>query len=80
MESLGVIQHSSSLPGKRFDVVADLRLTQNQLLRNHGRDVLLNKSVLNMEIIFPELLICMHCSKIMQEEMVSTYNKCTAYE
>ena len=54
MESLGVIQHSSSLPGTRFDVVADLRLTQKQLLRNHGRDVRFNKSVLNMENNFPE--------------------------
>jgi hypothetical protein len=54
MESLGVIQHSSSLPGARFDMVADLRLTQKQLLSSHGRDVRFNKSVINMEDTFPE--------------------------
>jgi hypothetical protein len=54
MESLGVIQHTSSLPGARFDVVADLRLMQKQLLRNRGRDVRFNSSVMNMEDIFPE--------------------------
>ncbi|KDR16647.1 hypothetical protein L798_09507 [Zootermopsis nevadensis] len=53
MESLGVIQHSSSLPGARFDVVADLRLTQKQLLPNRGRDVRFNKSVINIEGILP---------------------------
>jgi hypothetical protein len=54
MESLGVIQHTSSLPGARFDVVADLRLTQKQLLHNRGRDVRFNKSVINMEDISSE--------------------------
>lgn len=54
MESLGVIQYSSSLPGARFDVVADLRLVQKQLLHNRGRDVRFNKTVMNMEDIFPE--------------------------
>lgn len=54
MESLGVIHYSSSLPGARFDVVADLRLTQKQLLHNRGRDVRFNKTVMNMEDIFPE--------------------------
>lgn len=54
MESLGVIQYSSSLPGARFDVVADLRLTQKQLLHNRGRDVRFNKTVMNMEDLFPE--------------------------
>jgi hypothetical protein len=54
MESLGVIQHSSSLPGARFDVVADLRLIQKQLLPSRGRDVRFNKSVINTVDIFPE--------------------------
>lgn len=49
-----MIQYTSSLPGARFDVVADLMLTQKQLLQNHGRDVRFNKSVMNMEDIFPE--------------------------
>jgi len=80
MESLGVIQHSLSLPGTRFDVVADLRLTQKQLLHNHGRDVCFNKSVLNMENIFPELFSLHTLLKIMQEEMICTYSKCTAHK
>ncbi|XP_067006941.1 transmembrane protein 231 [Anabrus simplex] len=54
MESLGVIQHSASLPGARFDVVADLRLVQKQPLQYRRRDLRYNSSVINAESIFPE--------------------------
>ena len=55
MESLGVIQYSSSLPGARLDVAGDLSLNQKQILTSHGRDFRFNKSVFEASD-FPESL------------------------
>nr|CAD7437698.1 unnamed protein product [Timema bartmani] len=54
MESLGVVQHSSSLPGARLDVVADLRLVQKQLLYSRGRDSRFNMSVFDLTRLVPD--------------------------
>nr|CAD7401732.1 unnamed protein product [Timema poppensis] len=54
MESLGVVQHSSSLPGARLDVVADLRLIQKQLLYSRGRDSRFNTSVFDLTRLVPD--------------------------
>ncbi|KAK6619054.1 hypothetical protein RUM44_003436 [Polyplax serrata] len=45
MESLGIVQFTSGLPGSRFDYTGDLRLVQKQLLVTRGRDLRYNHSV-----------------------------------
>nr|CAD7585842.1 unnamed protein product [Timema genevievae] len=54
MESLGVVQHSSILPGARLDIVADLRLVQKQLLYSRGRDSRFNTSVFDLTRLVPD--------------------------
>ncbi|XP_049773769.1 transmembrane protein 231 [Schistocerca cancellata] len=64
MESLAIIQHSSSLPGARFDIVGDLKLVQKQPLFHDGRDVSFNYSCIDEESTDPQVF---NLQKIIKE-------------